>query len=351
MSDQQQETDAFEDIPSEIEDQEVGIPVYRIRSYPSDPDLETLYARWQRKEIIMPEFQRGYVWKHSQASKLIESFLIGLPVPGVFVFVEEETEQQLVIDGQQRLRSIFGFFEGTLPNVNVFSLAGVDPRWEGMRFTDLNGTDRRKLEHSVLRVVNIEPLTSDDHSSVYQIFERLNTGGTSLTPQEVRNSSFHGPFNDALGKANTSPSWRSLFGNNNPDARMRDVELIVRFLALYESADSYQKPMKKFLTDYMATHQWDPEPERIQQRFIECADRVYCQLGARPFHVRSGLNAAVFDSVMVAFASCDRTPEDIQPRYESLKTNEKYVASTTTATTDVDTVKRRIELATEILFG
>ena len=155
------EDDIIEPIASEEEDQEVGVPVYRIRSYPSDPDLETLHGRWNRGELVIPMFQRGFVWKPSQASRLIESFLMGLPVPGIFVFVretdgDESTSEQLVIDGQQRLRSVFGFFDGKLPDGKDFALTGVAPRWEGKTFKTLDPSEQGDLRRAVLRVVNIE---------------------------------------------------------------------------------------------------------------------------------------------------------------------------------------------------
>ena len=341
----------IEKIESEEEDLDVGMPIYQIRSYPSDPELETLYARWKRGDIVIPKFQRGFVWKPAQASKLIESFLMGLPVPSIFVFVQREAGQkQLVLDGQQRLLSIFGFFDGYFPNGREFKLTGVDERWEGKKYVDLESTEKSALLTSVLRVVNIEEQESDQESSVYQIFERLNTGGTMLTPQEIRNSTYHGPFNDMLVDANKEPMWRKIFGTSQPDARMRDVELIVRFLALNESSGSYGKPMKKFISDYMATHKKESNPEVYQRIFRMAAEQIVHSLGERPFHIRRGINAAVFDSVMVAFARADAVPDDIQERYEALKENQGFTDSTTASTTDVNTVQERLELAYRVLF-
>ena len=131
-----------ERIASEEEDAETVSLSNRIRSYPADPDLETLFGRWTRGEIVIPEWQRGFVWKPTQASKLIESFLMGLPVPGIYVFVEREDERQLVIDGQQRLRSVFGFMNGEFPDGSDFVLRGVDERWEGKCFKSLDWTDQ-----------------------------------------------------------------------------------------------------------------------------------------------------------------------------------------------------------------
>ena len=340
-----------EEIRSEEEDQDAGTPIYRIASYPSDPTLEGLHLRWKRNEIVIPEFQRGFVWKHPQASKLIESFLLGLPVPSIFVFRESATQKQLVIDGQQRLRSIFGFFDGNLPDGSVFYLKGVDPRWEGKKYPDLTEADRIQLRDAVLRVIVVEQLDPKDQTSVYHIFERLNTGGTGLTPQEVRNSSYHGPFNDMVVQINSNDVWRNIFGTNVADPRMRDAELIVRFLALYEDVDSYAKPMKQFLSSFMAKHQWDESPMAYQEIFLTSVNRVFESLGSRPFHIRRGINVAVYDSVMVAFARSSSTPDDVKARYDSLLENLSFKDAISAGTTDVDTVKSRINLAGEILFG
>ncbi len=349
--------DSIERIESEEEDLDFSTPVYPIKSYPSDPDLETLHSRWKRGEIIIPTFQRGFVWKPAQASRLIESFLMGLPVPGIFVFVEgrdqgEGSQRQLVIDGQQRLRSVFGFLDGNLPDGRVFSLTGVDDRWESKKFVDLEPAEQRTLLYSVLRVINIEQgEPEDDSSSIYQIFERLNTGGTTLTPQEIRNSSYHGPFNDMLLETNQNPIWRDVFGVSQPDSRMRDIEMIARFLALYEGPDSYAKPMKKFINDYMETHKKESNPETYQSIFLDSAHRVVSSLGKRPFHVRRGINVAVYDATMVAFATSDSTPPNISERYKILLADDSFTKATTSGTTDVDTVRERLEIARRILFG
>ncbi len=349
--------EVVERIESEEEDLDAGSPIYRIRSYPSDPDLEMLHGRWKRGDLIIPEFQRGFVWKPAQASRLIESFLMGLPVPGIFVFVEDhargdDNARQLVIDGQQRLRSVFGFFEGELPpEGRPFKLTGVDDRWVDKDYADLTYGEQKTLLTSVLRVVNIEQRDPpNDASSIYKIFERLNTGGTTLTPQEIRNSSCHGPFNDMLVDANVDSAWREIFGSLRPDPRMRDVELIVRFLALYEASESYSKPMKEFITNYMARHQREAKPQSYRDLFIGTARNVFESLGSKPFHVRRGINVAVFDSVMVAFAKSQTTPSDICERYQSLVTNTDFTNATTAGTTDVDTVRERLELASQVLF-
>ena len=342
--------DVMEEIDSEIEDASAPVPIYTISSYPTDPTLETLHLRWQRDEIEIPEFQRGWVWKHAQASQLVESFLLGLPVPGIFLYREQPSQHYLVIDGQQRLRTIFGFIEGKLPDVSDFSLRDVDQRWAGKRYTDLAESDRIRFRDAVLRAVVIEQTDPNDNSSMYHVFERLNTGGTHLNPQEVRNSAAHGPFNDLILELNEFDEWRKIFGREARDPRMRDVELVVRFCALRDASVTYSKPMKKFLNDYMKRHQFEKSKEPTKGIFESTVRRVLDSLGPTPFHIARGINVAVYDSAMLAFSGANQIPTDIVSRWEKLLQNTCYIDAIKSATTDEKTVERRIAIASEILF-
>ncbi len=347
----QEADEIVEIVESEVDDATAAVPIYTINSYPTDPTLEVLHMRWQRSEIEIPNFQRGWVWTHTQASQLIESFLLGLPIPGIFLYREPTSHKLLVIDGQQRLRAIWGFFDGQLPNTSEFYLRDVDARWEGNKYADLTEPDRIRLRDAVLRATIVEQTSPNDDSSIYHIFERLNTGGTHLNPQEIRNSAAHGTFNELIKELNKNPDWRKIFGHPQPDTRMRDVELVVRFCALLEGSEQYSKPMKTFLNDFMKKHQTDVSDQPYRQNFVSTAERVVAALGPRPFHVRRGLNAAVFDSVMIAFARSASTPTDVQTRWQSLLNNPSFDKATRSSTTDVDTVKRRIEIAMHTLFS
>lgn len=338
---------AVEDIPSEDEDSDIGLPIYKISSYPSDPTLEGLLLKKKRDEFIIPHFQRGWVWSATQASRLVESFLLGLPVPSIFVY-KEATGRQLVIDGQQRLKTIWGFFEGVLPDGSPFYLQGVDAQWDGLTYEKLKESDKMRFRDSILRVVIVEQVDPNDITSIYHIFERLNTGGTRLAQQEVRNCSYHGTFNDMLFEINKYEKWRYLFGIPKPDARMRDLELITRFFALNES--KYLKPMKGFLNTFMGKHQWEKHTEVYKDLFTGTVDRVYAGLGPKPFHIKRGINVAVFDSVMVAFAKNSTIPGDITGRYSKLLINPSYADKIKAHTTDTDTVTQRLALAEEVLF-
>ncbi len=341
----------LENIPSETADAKSSVALYKIVSYPADFTLQVLYEKWKNDELIIPKFQRKFVWTVGQASRLIESFLMGLPVPEIFLY-KEPTQRQIVIDGQQRLKSIFSFFDGELPDGRPFYLTDVNERWAGKTYEDLGEADRRRLRDSVLRSIFVEQIDPKDRTSIYHVFKRLNTGGTSLTPQEVRNCVYHGPFNDLLVKLNEDSQWREIVGSPVPDKRMRDVELIARFLALTESHRAYTKPMKEFISNYMEEYQNSEDNRRFVDTFRKTVKAIVEGLGPRPFHIRRGLNAAAFDAVMVAFATVRRgVPRDIRSRYNELLKDKAFQEATTSGTTDELAVQSRMNRAQQVLFA
>ena len=128
---------------------------------------------------------------------------------------------------------------------------------------------------------------------------------------------------------------------------------MVRFFAM-QNRSGYQKPMKDFLSKFMKKNQ-DPSKGSLEtgaQLFYGTCDEIVTSLGERPFHIRSGLNVAVADAVMVAFSQhLGQIPADIAERYDRLKGDEQFDESTKQGTTDVDTVRERFKRAEEVLFG
>jgi hypothetical protein len=292
----------IESIDSEVADAEAGPVRYELFTFPADFTLEVLHQKWKNQEILIPPMQRGYVWTQYQASRLIESFLLGLPVPSIFLYVEKPTEKYLVVDGQQRLRSIFYFFEESFGEEKfgkrvVFRLTlpdlapGKPNPWTGKKFSELREEDALKLKNSILRAFIMRQVLPDDDTSIYHVFERLNTGGTSLTPQEVRNAVYGGPFNEMLHELNEGRAWREILGKPKSDPRLKDIELILRFLALYRGADVYEKPMKAFMTNFMRDNKRGQANDQLRPVFEKTTESVRKTLGERPFHLRAGLNS------------------------------------------------------------
>lgn len=352
-----------EENESEKEDAESGPTSYDIATYPADFTLQVLYEKWKAGEIKIPGFQRAFVWTQAQASRLIESFLLGLPVPGIFLYTDKKTGDFLVVDGQQRLKSIFYFFEGFFGGEDkdkrkVFHLTGLNEKskWCNKTFETLNEQDEQSakgLSNAVLRAFVIKQLDPKDDTSIVPLFERLNTGGTLLKGQEVRNCVYAGPFNELLKELNQDDGWRKILGKKTPDIHMRDQELILRFLALRDRLSDYETPLKKFLSDFMSKNKKASEPtiDRYRTSFLRIVKAVCTQLGEKPFHIHTALNAAVYDAVFVALADMDPLPGDIRERYERLKRDQAFMSCTVSGTTAVNVVQTRIAKAKAILSG
>jgi hypothetical protein len=352
----------LEKIKSEVEDLSSSPPSFDITTYPADYPIETLVDKWSRKDIVIPIFQRKFVWKLPQSSKLIESFLLGLPVPPIFLFQEEPDNDLLVVDGQQRLKSLAQFYDGYFGDEPIkghrpiFALTGLHPksRFLDKTYEGLDLADRKRLDSTVLRCYIIRQLQPKGDTSIYQVYERLNTGGTSLHPQEIRNCVCRGRFNNLLLTLNKSNTWREIIGKPVPDKRQRDVELILRFFALHYDLDNYEKPMKESLNKFMESHK-NSTPDEITTYgtlFEKTAQIVRDCLGPNPFRIHTGLNVAVFDAVFVAVASNLHRPMGrLKTRYKGLIQDQDFYRLAESGTTATDVLKKRLRYAKKKLFG
>ena len=275
---------------------------YRISSYGADYPVDGLVKRLKQGDIDVPTFQRQFVWPLPQASRFIESLLLGLPVPSIFLSKDSETQKLMVIDGQQRLKSLRFFYDGILHG-KEFRLRGVTKEFENLTYRTLEDEDRRRLDDSILHAIIIKQEDpGNDDSSVYMVFERLNTTSTPLSPQEIRACVYHGSFNDYLAEANRNPDWRAIFGE--PSARQKDRELLLRFFALFYKLDSYKRPMKLFLNGFMHENR---HLKRYDQSTLNGVLKptmalVNEVLGRKAFRPQHALNASVTDALLVGVA-------------------------------------------------
>lgn len=341
------EAQPIEDADEELQDEDV---VYQINTFGADYTVDGLVKRFDRGDIYRPEFQRNFVWTWPQASKFIESILLGLPIPSVFLYREESTQKHLIVDGLQRLSTLHAFHKGRFPhNDRVFRLRDVKSRFEGRTIDELEEEDQRRLEDAVIHAMIIQQMIPDDNnSSVYHIFDRLNSNGTPLQPQEIRAAIFHGPFQALLGRLNEEEHWREVFGPVHK--RAKDQELILRFLALANSRIEYEKPMKTFLNNYMGANRYLDEEaaEELAGQFVDTISRAYAALGGRAFRPQRAMNVAVYDAVMVAIAECPSTgSEGVREAYEGLIENELFMQMSSDATSDEANVHGRIDMAIE----
>jgi len=352
-----------DDLVTEAEQDEEEVEIaYDIATYPSDFTLAGISTMWQEGDITIPDFQREFVWTKRQSSLLVDSFLKGLPVPPVFFYVDDDN-RNLVIDGQQRIMSIVFFLEGyfgkesTHGNRQVFRLQGLaeNSPYHNKRFEDLEDSDQRKLKQAVLRAVNIRQLSpSECNTSAFHIFERLNTGGTPLRPQEIRNVVFRGELNQSLKKLNEDANWRLILGKQLLDKHQKDIELLLRVFSLVGSHENYEKPMKEFLNQAMEKHAkgTSKKAKSFFSNFSEACSLVVECLGEKPFHLRGPLNVSALDSVFSVIIENMRRidSESLADKYDALKEDPGFTDLTSYNTTDATTVLQRIDLVRQYLL-
>jgi len=356
-----QENEDKQVIDESLEDESIVPPVqYDITSFGADYDVEGLVKRLDRGDILIPPFQRNYVWKQHEASRFIESLLLGLPVPAIFLARESDSNKLLVIDGQQRLKTLQFFYTGIFnpkeddKKQQVFKLIKVQPKFEGLTYKTLEEQNRIKLNDSLIHAIIVKQESPhDDNTSVYHIFDRLNSEGRRLTPQEIRTAIDHGKFIDLIKELNEYESWRSIYGQKN--SRLKDQELILRFLGLYFSSDEYEKPMHEFLNKFSQKQKRKANDTFLiecRKIFTSTIDVVRQSIGNKAFRPIAGINAAVFDSVMVGLARrIKKAPvedyEKVKKAYDELLTDTEYLRLVSQSTSDENNISTRLKKATE----
>ncbi len=341
---------------------------YSITSYGADYPVDGLVKRLEAGDIVVPIFdpevnigdeiegyQRRFIWTKPQCDRFVESLLLGLPVPGIFL-VKQDDGRLLVLDGQQRLRTLQAFYKGVLRR-RTYSLQNVQDKFEGHTYESLDAENRRKLDDSIIHATIVrqdEP--SDDQSSVYMIFQRLNTGGTTLHPQEIRVALYRGKLIRLLRNMNDFRPWRQIYGRKSD--RSKDQELILRFFALLFWSDRYRRPMKDFLNRYVAANkdlELQDEPE-LRQIFETTTEIARSAIGRRAFRPKAAINAAVMDSVMVGIANRVmvqgpiRDFEALKSKYDRLLQDKDYLSAVESATSDEENVRKRLRLSKECML-
>lgn len=322
-------------------------------SYGADFTVEVLVNQLRSGDIFVPSFQRNFIWTYKQSSKFIESLLLGLPVPGIFLSKEYPSEKLLIVDGQQRLKTLQFYYDGVFPNPNrLFSLKYVQDKFSTLSYKRLQDDDRRRLNNSVIHatIVKQDQPIEKTSSSIYYLFERLNTGGSVLHPQEIRACIYHGKLNDLLNELNSNISWRHIFGQKHK--RLRDIELILRYFALLDDYNLYKEPMMGFLNDFMATHR-NPDNKRISEystKFTNTISLVDISIGKEAFRIGNAINAAILESVLIGITKRMekggiKEPAKIRELYLKLMQNRDYVDSVIRTTGNVNNVKNRINIA------
>ncbi|MEK7718553.1 MAG: DUF262 domain-containing protein [Bacteroidota bacterium] len=369
---------------------DISFTEYDISASPNDFNIKTLFDFIGSGVVKIPGFQRNYVWDIKRASKLIESIIMGIPIPQIFLY-EEAKNRFIVIDGQQRYMTIYYFMKKRFPknekrlelrvifdqnkgipdqilNNNEYfadfnlklptSQPSQKNKVNGLNYFTLDDEDRVSFDLRTIRNIIIKQNAPDDeHSVVFEIFNRLNSGGINLKPQEIRTSLFHSKFYDMLYRINLNSKWRQLTPSATPDLNMKDIEILLRGFAMLIDGELYKPSMTKFLNKFSLKAKSFPEENilYIEKLFIKFLEKS-STANDRLFHSKTGrFNISVFEAIFVA--SCSESflkkaidVKDIDfEKVELLKNDNAFINATQAETASEKNVKFRIARAKEML--
>lgn len=372
-----------------VDDTNGSIAGYDISAVPSDFNVMTLKQLVDNGWVRIPGFQRHFVWDMARASKLIESLILGLPVPQLFLY-EQNRDRHLLIDGQQRLMSIYYFkrqrfprprkrpdlrrifdAEGNIPEAVMCDdtyfedfrlrlpepLPGKKNHLTGLNYSTLDEYQARLDMRPIRCIVIKQNGSSDDDSAMYEVFNRLNSGGINLRPQEIRTSMYHSAFYTMLNQVNLERDWRQLLQANEPDVHMKDIEVLLRGFAMLVDGDSYRPSMVKFLNQFSKKCE-DNDSERNQylKDLFSSFLRATEGLPERTFiNKNNRFNIALYEATFTAtcadaYRERRNVNDVIRPeQIEELKADEEFGAASLHGTTRTDNVQKRLQRAATIL--
>ena len=311
MENEETELDNFDDQYSQEEESlEIPTEVRKINTQAYDKSISDVVRMINDGEInLNPEYQRNYIWDNKRASLLVESIILNVPIPVIYVS-QEDDDTWTVIDGLQRLYSLKRYFD------RDFKLTGLEI------LTTLNKSDIKSLNPKALRVLRngllrIIVIANDSHPEIkYDVFMRLNRGSVKLTEQELRNCLYRGKLNETLKELSGNKSILTLLNLKVPHNRMMDCELILRYLTLVEKWDietneiiGYKGKMKNFLNEYMYSNQ-NPDKKfisKITTEFESTTEKVLAVYGSKAFRrlneegeYETSLNRSIMDILMIS---------------------------------------------------
>lgn len=285
---------------------------------------------------IQPEFQREVVWNKAMKTRLIDSLVKQLPIPSLCISLDYKTQERFVIDGLQRIATIISFLDSNPKNEwKLANLDDIDERISGKsnlyikkKFPDLFS----KVQNTVLPITVLRcDYSKKNHMNyLFTIFHRLNSGGSKLTNQEIRNCIFNGTFNSFLKESVSYPNFINLFEiDPNKVYRFSNEEFILRFISFYSNHKNYNGSLSKFLNDFMESHKKAEEDTIANFRniFERTTDLLFIKIMNNSHLPR--LSKATSEALYVGVAKNidileNESLEELTLRFENLRNDELF---------------------------
>lgn len=227
----------------------------KIDFYTSEYTVEILAVKVANNEFGVPDYQREFTWETERKCKFIESLLMGLPIPFVFLWMNDQTGQLEIVDGSQRLRTLEEYLNNRLTIQGLERLNLLN----GTKFEDLPLSRQRKINNRSIRAIILSENT--DLESRVDLFERINTGSKVANPAEVRRGALRGPFMDFIIEVSNSDKFiRLATVTTTQNATREREELALRFFAYTDGLEDYKDKVRQYLFEYT---------ERMNSKFAQ----------------------------------------------------------------------------------
>ncbi|WP_330291481.1 DUF262 domain-containing protein [Streptomyces sp. NBC_00576] len=340
-----------------------------IEVHPRNPTVDLVIQRLKRGLIdLQPDFQRqSGIWNERAQSRLIESLLLRIALPTLYV-AEEDDESWSVVDGVQRLTTIVSFVKPEVAGLGPLRLGDLEylTQFNGSRFEDLPGRMQTRILETELSVLLIRRGTPEE--ARFNIFARINTGGQPLTRQELRHALIPGPAREFLAKLADSHFFLQATGHSVNPARMAERELCLRFLAFWMT------PPERYVTQdfdgFLRTtmHSINALPaqglEVLERRFYIAMKRSREIFGSKAFRKqfhdvtrRYPINKALFEVQAVSMARCTRDEVDalreraslVEEKFKDLMDEPDFYDAISSGTGDANKVNYRFQSMKDLL--
>lgn len=345
-------------------------PDATLNIYRDTASVFQMKRKWEKIPSMLnltPEFQRELVWSSKQKSELIESMIMGIPLPAFYVR-EDKNGVYIVVDGKQRLTALFEFIDCKyrLSKLNILK------KLEGKNFEELTPIEQNKIEDYTLSINVIKAPTSD--RVTFDLFDRVNRGGTHLNNQEMRNALYQGTSTELINNLAKMECYRTATEKSIPPTHMKDRYLILRFLAFYlykeekykklisadnitykSNIDDFLGKTMDFINKFTLDSDFIKDLTHVFTQSMKMASRVIVPIGgfrlpSEPGKNRRPINMAFFESFSYLLAKANNeTDAFVVNAYYSLLNDDIYINAVTYSVDNSNQTDKRYNCIDKIL--
>ncbi|MEP8683694.1 DUF262 domain-containing protein [Enterobacter hormaechei] len=329
---------------------------HQIREFPVSVIVDKFQTGLEtdEAELYIPDYQREFVWSDIQKSRFIESLLLNIPIPYVFVADIGNDDGRLeIVDGSQRIRTLYHFLNDKFELNGLKKLTSAN----GFKYSDFTPARKLRFDRKTIRMIELTELC--DEEARREIFDRLNTGGIKLTTMEQRQGTNDGPFLDLINELSEEPIFRSICPLNAARERRSEYpELVLRYFAYTDKYLEFDKSVDSFLTDYLIEKNLSYREEQRVALTTQFMDMCHFVMRNFPNGFRKNANANTvprirFEAISVgATLALIQNPQLIPPAVDGWINSPEFITHTRSdASNSRPKVKARIEFVRDKLLG